>query len=417
MVTESRSDPIPSGTAGKQEKRTGFRAVFSNIGFMLLWLGQLTSQLADRIFVYVLVIIIYKSTSSNLGVAILFLAFGIPSVLVGPWAGILADRLNLKGILVVSDVIRGLLILLAIPLLSGSLIWVFLASLLVYTAAQFFSPAEASTIPELVEKHNLIVANSLFMTTWMASSMVGFGLGAPIVNLLAERRTLETSAILYFISAAVILLIRFKARRASSAKSHVLKDLLTGFEFVRRNLIVRYSLLKLFVATSAGAIISMLAISYAGDILKIGERNFGYLIIVFGAGTFIGMITLERIRHYLKMSTIVVSSFLVSGFTLMVMGQVRDIKIALFLILLLGMANVYITSTIQTILQHRTPRRIRGRVFGVVNMLVNSAFTLPVVLFGVVADIWGIVFAIVLLGAVLLLTGLAGIFLPEFKTV
>lgn len=49
-------------------------------------------------------------------------------------------------------------------------------------------------------------------------------------------------------------------------------------------------------------------------------------------------------------------------------------------------------------------------------MLVNSAFTLPVVLFGIIADLWGILFAISVLGAVVLLMGVAGIFLPKFRT-
>ena len=87
--------------------KTGFGVIFSNLGFMLLWLGQLTSQLADRIFVYVLMIIIYQQTRSNLGVSLPLLAFGIPSVLVGPWAGVLVDRLDRKGILVVTAVARG----------------------------------------------------------------------------------------------------------------------------------------------------------------------------------------------------------------------------------------------------------------------------------------------------------------------
>jgi MFS family permease len=85
--------------------------------------------------------------------------------------------------------------------------------------------------------------------------------------------------------------------------------------------------------------------------------------------------------------------------------------------MLLGLGNIYITSSIQTILQHRIPRRIRGRVFGVQNMLVNSAFTLPVVLFGLIADLWGILFAIALLGVMVLSMGVAGLFLPKFKTV
>jgi MFS family permease len=130
----------------------------------------------------------------------------------------------------------------------------------------------------------------------------------------------------------------------------------------------------------------------------------------------IGMVTLERLRHYFKLGTIVVSSFLLSGAILIWLAFVTNITLALGLILGLGLGNIYITSSIQTILQHKIPRQIRGRVFGVQNMLVNSAFTLPVVLFGAIADFWGVVVAIIVLGAAVLAMGLAGIFLPKFKT-
>ncbi|MCU0640557.1 MAG: MFS transporter [Candidatus Margulisbacteria bacterium] len=394
-----------------------FGAVFSNFGFMLLWLGQLTSQLADRIFVYVLMVIVYQSTRSNLGVSLPLLAFGIPSVLIAPWAGVLVDKLDRKGILVVSDIVRGLLILMIIPLIAKSLLSIFLVSLLIYTAAQFFAPAESSSIPDLVEKHNLIVANSLFMITWMASSVVGLGLGAPIVNLFGEKTTFIVAAALYFFSAVAIVLIPLRPHEPTKSRKEIWADIILGFEFIRRNQVVRYALYKLFVSAAAIATLSVLAISYSSEILKIGERNFGYLIIAVGAGMLVGMVSLEKIRHYLKMGTIVVSSFLASGVVLLWLSRVTDLRLALFLIMLLGLGNIYITSSIQTILQHRIPRRIRGRVFGVQNMLVNSAFTLPVVLFGLIADLWGILFAIALLGVMVLSMGVAGLFLPKFKTV
>ena len=149
-----------------KEKPVGFLTVLSNIGFLLLWLGQLTSQLADRIFVYVLMILVYQLTKSNLGVSLPLLAFGIPSVLVAPWAGVFVDKLDRKWIMVITDVLRGVLILMLIPLISKSVTLIFLVSLLIYSASQFFAPAETSSIPELVDRKNLIIANSLFMITW-----------------------------------------------------------------------------------------------------------------------------------------------------------------------------------------------------------------------------------------------------------
>ncbi|MFA4906127.1 MAG: MFS transporter [Candidatus Margulisiibacteriota bacterium] len=402
----------------ESDRSFGFAAVLGNAGFLMLWLGQITSQLADRVFVYVLMIIIYQLTKSNLGVALPLLAFGIPSVLVSPWAGVFVDKLDRKWIMVISDLLRGLLILLIIPLIFKSVGLIFAVSLLIYSAAQFFAPAETSSIPELVDRKNLIVANSLFMLTWMATSVVGFGLGAPLVNLFEEKGTFVAAAVLYFISAGAVLLVPLKFRQAApNPKGHVWGDIGVAFEFIRRNQVVRYSLYKLFVAATAVATLSLLAIAYANEVLKIGERNFGYLIIAIGVGMLLGMGTLERLRHYVKKGTIVIGSFLFSGVILILLGRVTNVPLATFLIVLLGVGNIYITSSIQTILQNKIPRQLRGRVFGVQNMLINSAFTLPVILFGAVADWWGILIALSALGWMVLLMGVAGIFLPKFKTV
>ena len=175
-----------------------FIKVLSNRSFLVLWFSQLNSQLADRIFVYVLMILAYNLTKSNLGVSVPLLAFGIPSVLFGPLAGVFVDKWNRKAILSITSLMRGLLILLIVPLIEQSLALIFLVSFLIYTATQFFAPAESASIPELVKKKDLIVANSLFMITWMASSVIGFGLGAPLVNYFGNEGTFIFAAALGF---------------------------------------------------------------------------------------------------------------------------------------------------------------------------------------------------------------------------
>lgn len=416
----TEANPVP-GSAGSVPKDAGasFGKVLSNTGFLFLWLGQLNSQLADRLFVYVLMIIAYSLTKSNLGVAVPLLAFGVPSLLFGPLAGVFVDKWDRKGILTITSIIRGGLILLIVPLVEQSLALIFLVSFLIYTVMQFFAPAENASIPELVNKQDLIVANSLFMITWMGASVIGFGLGAPLVNLLGNEKTFVVAAIFYFIAAGAVSLVPLKpiGKSAQKVDSTIKKDLLFGLEFIRRNMIVKYSLIKLFMATSAIAIISLLAISYAKEILGIGAHNFGYLIFAVGVGMFIGMGLLERLRRILTKGTIVVISFIISGLILIFIGRIVDMKIALLLISILGIGNILITSSIQTILQQKIPREIRGRVFGVQNMLINSAFVFPVLIAGIVADIYGVDVALSVLGWGLVVTGLAGIFLPKFRTV
>lgn len=403
----------------KHPDRPHFSSVLSNGGFLMLWLGQLFSQLADRVYIYVLMIIAYSLTRSNIGVAVPLLSFGIPSLLFGSFAGVFADRMDRKGIMIVSAILRGLLILLIIPLVGKSMIFIFLVSFLIYTAAQFFAPAESSSIPDIVEKKNLIVANSLFMITWVGASMLGLGLGAPLVTYLEEKGTFIVAALLYLFAAGVIFLIPLKYKRpgGTTLKFGFFKDFVAGLEFIRRKFIVNYAMIASFVATSAIAVISLLAISYAKEILNIGAKNFGYLIISVGFGMLIGLGLLERLSHFFKKGVLVILGFLVSGSILMLMANISDLKWALGSTFILGVCNIILTSSIQTILQQAVPRKIMGRVFGVQNMLTNSAFVFPVIIWGGIADIWGVVAAFSSLGALILAMGIISIFVPKFRSI
>ncbi|MCX5725864.1 MAG: MFS transporter [Candidatus Saganbacteria bacterium] len=320
--------------------------------------------------------------------------------------------------LVLSDILRGSMVLLIIPLVAKSLVLTFVVSFLIYTVSQFFAPAEASSIPEIVGKKNLIVANSLFMATWMISSILGIGLGAPLVTFFGESLTFTIAAAFYFISAAFIFFVRFRYTPVFKVPlwKTFWSDLIAGLEFIRRNIVVSFSLFKLFIATSALAIIAMLSLTYAKDILHIGERNFGYLIIAVGAGMFIGLAVLGLLSNYLKKGAIVVSSFLFSAIAILLLAKTSNVHFAIFLVVILGLGNILITSTLQTILQSNIPRSIRGRVFGVQNMVINSGFTFPLLIFGAMADYFGLRAAFAVLGAILLLTGIAGIFVPKFRT-
>ncbi len=384
--------------------------MLSNPGFLLLWMGQLLSQLADRIFIYVLMILAYSLTRSNLGVSIPMLSFGIPSILFGSLAGVYSDRLDRKGIMVVSCILRGALILLLVPLVNKSIASIFFVSFFIYTVAQFFAPAESSSIPELVEKKHLIIANSLFVMTWMGASMLGFGLGAPLMNWFGEEGTFVLSATFYIISAGFIFLIplKYQTKSIEATTGDVLHDLKNGFDYIGKSTIIGVSLLKMFISTSALAVVSLLAISYAKEVLMIGERNFGYLVIAAGLGMFAGMAFLGRVSHMFKKSNILMASFLISGIALFLVAAVSDIKIALLLIFVLGVCNILINSSIQTILQSVVPAGMRGRVFGAQNMLINSAFTFPLLIFGSIADVWGIRAAITVLGFTMLAGGSVG---------
>lgn len=396
-----------------------FSAVLCNKNFLFLWIGQILSQLADRVYIYVLVIVAYNLTKTNLGVSVPMLSFGIPSVLFASFAGAYVDRWNRKATLFFSDIVRAALILGLIFFLKDSLVWLFLVSLLIYSAAQFFAPAEASSLAEIVEKENLIVANSLFMTTWMWSSVIGFGIGAPLVVLYGEKMTFAIAAVLYIVSAVSIAFVSIPndGRKIHYTMKSIRHDLLEGFEFIRRSEVILYSLLKMAIVTTALAVISMLAIQFAEKYIGIGARNFGYLVICSGVGMLFGMWSLGRLSHYFKKNLIVFSGFFLAGTALIFLSHTRSVLVSLIACFTLGYGNILINATIQTILAHKTPRSLRGRVFGIQNMIINFAFTAPVVIFGVLADYLGLPLAILVLGIIILMSGFITLIVPKFRTV
>jgi MFS family permease len=177
----------------------GFVPVLRNRNFLALWSGQVFSQMADKVYL-VLVIALVASQFQAAGqtisgwVSAIMIAFTIPAVLFGSVAGVFVDRWSKKGVLVATNLLRGALVLAMPPLLWISKDWGLVAGLpvgfyillgltfLVSTLTQFFAPAEQSVMPLIVERHRLLSANSLYTMTMMASVIVGFAVGEPLLG-------------------------------------------------------------------------------------------------------------------------------------------------------------------------------------------------------------------------------------------
>ena len=357
---------------------------------------------------YILLILVYKLTKSNLGVSIPLLIFGFSAVLFGPSAGVFVDRWNKKHVMVISNLLRGGLTLLIIPFMNHSLIVVFIISFLIFTISQFFAPAETSSIRLLVEKRDLIAANSLFMMTLMTASIIGIGLAAPLTNFFGITYVLIVAAFLHLLSTLATLLISLEHRERQMALGFIslFKELLTGFEFIRRKAVIRGALIKLFFSTSVLAAVCMLSVSFSEKILGIGAANFGYLIFSTGIGMVIGGLFLGRFGHHFKRNRLAHIGFLLAGLALITLSQTQNIWLVFIAIFFLGTGNAFIVTPLQTILHEKVPKVVQGRVFGVQNMFINSAFTFPVVILGEIADLVGLHTIIASLGVLVLLTGL-----------
>ncbi len=162
-------------------EKSSFTAVIANRGFLNLWINQILVQLSFNSLNFALIIWVFKLTDSNTAVSALLLAIYLPAVILGLFSGVLVDVIDRRKIIMAIDFFLSLAFL-SLIFLKGSFPAVLLVTFFVNALGQFYAAAEASAIPIIVTKNQLLVANSLFSATLYSAFLVGFGLAGPLLN-------------------------------------------------------------------------------------------------------------------------------------------------------------------------------------------------------------------------------------------
>src|SRR5207244_10794958 len=156
------------------------RGLLSNRAFLAIWGAQILSQGAANAVTSALIILVAEITHSNTSSSLLLVLAVLPAVLFGIAGGVIVDRTDRRLVLVVTNTLRAATI---IPLLlfGTSLTVAYLVYFMVATVTIFFVPAESATLPAIVPKRNLLVANSLFTFTFNGAFLVGCIILSPTV--------------------------------------------------------------------------------------------------------------------------------------------------------------------------------------------------------------------------------------------
>lgn len=377
---------------------SGFNALLKNRPFLALWVGQVLSQVADKIF-FILLIALLDNYQSAPGMensmrSTLMLTFTLPAILFGSAGGLFVDRFRKKQVLVASDVIRGLLTL-AIPWLPQQFSILLVITFIISTVTQFFAPAEQAAIPILVKRQNLMAANALFTTTMMGALIVGFAVGEPLLSVAISwgkdyGREIFVGS-LYLLAAGIMQLIPFKEEKyinANGAMVHPWSDLKAGLRYLKQNRLVWNAMLQLTILYSVFAALTVLTIDLAADI-GLKSTQFGFLLAAAGVGMVFGAGILghwgERFHH----KPLPLIGFLSMAFVLAVFSFVNSLWLGLGLSALLGVGASLIGVPMQTLIQQQTPAAMHGKVFGFQNNVVNIALSLPLAITGPLTDAAG----------------------------
>ncbi|GAB1541998.1 MFS transporter [Scytonema sp. NUACC21] len=396
---------------------TGFAALLKNRSFMLLWIGQLLSQLADKVLL-VLLVALLKNYQPPLGLAensmysTLMVAFTIPAILFGSAGGIFVDRLPKKLILIGSDVVRGLMILL-IPLLPREFLLLLIVTFAISTVTQFFAPAEQAAIPLLVNRENLMAANALFSSTMMGAMIVGFAIGEPMLSLakalIGEEYGQElTVCALYLLSGALMQPIHFKEYQPTADQEKHINpwtDFKQGLRYLKKNRLVLNAMLQLVGLYCVFAALTVLAIRLAKE-FGLQEKQFGFFLAAAGVGIVLGAAILGHWCDKLHGKPLPLIGFLMMALVLGVFTFTNSLALALGLCAILGIGGALIGVPMQTLIQQHTPPAMHGKVFGFQNHAVNIALSAPLAVTGPITDVLGLRVTLVIMSILVAAVGI-----------
>ena len=439
-MTRAADAPDTSVTAG-----SGALAVFRNSAFLRLWLSQAATQIGGNMVLYGLTVIVVHSTQSNTAVSLLILSFLVPAVLFSAVAGVYVDRIDRRLILIATNILRGLAFV-ALYLVGANLALILVLNVTVSTITVFFAPAEAAMIPVLVRRGQLLAANGIFTLTLNAAFALGFALLGPlVVNLASPEAVILVVAALYFLAAVFCFTLPpsppgngekpslggLVVGEAERAMGSTIAQLREGLDFIRSNRTIGWSLLYLGITASLVGVLGVLGPDFAQSALGLDAKDFAVVVLPLGFGIVTGILLLNAYGRFLPRRRVIEGGLIALGALLAALATAGPISrllqradgpggfdlsgvtsllaVVVVIAFFAGIAYGLVAIPSQTQLQEDLPEDVRGRVFGVLNMLVSVASFLPIIIVGPISDLIGTTAVIVVVAIAVLLAGLASV--------
>ncbi len=394
--------------------------------FRNLWLGQAISQFGDAFYYVVFLFMVKRITGSSAMVGYVGALEALPYLLFSPYAGVLADRMDRRRIMLASDLISGaILALFALSLLVWPKpeTWVLLTVPCILSIVRcFFMPAKSAAIPSLVPTENLLTANALSMTTQSLMPLLGLGMSASVLGALyaiSEKWFFTTAVtvnlISFFLSAYFIFqLPQVIPDRKDVAEKHPMQDFRDGISFVRRRkdltvLLVCLTIFRLMVAPFFVTYVVANERWFDGRPQTLSWFEFSFFALMAVFSVVVGKLKIQRptITFMIGLGGI--------GVLVAAMAFARNFWVFLGLQALCGICVPFADIPIGTYMQSSVPDAFRGRVNALLSMIATGIMPIGMAAAGLIVETVGLPNTFLIMGGGMLAGTMLGFLSPDFR--
>ena len=362
-------------------------SLLRNARFLRLWIGQGTSFVGDAVSMVALVVLVVQITGSASAVGGALVARLLPTI-ASPLAGVIADRVDRRVLLVASDLARAVLVLGLV--FARDLATIYVLVFLMGLARTLFNPTIRAAFPSVVGGGDLTRANALISGTFSTSIMVGPALGGLLVASIGVDAAFLADAVTYLVSAILLSTVPLPhPRRESEEEAGFVRDLRSGFGYLLGA--------RVPLAIVVGAFLTILTINatvpaevfLAKETFGAGDAGYGLLVRLWGGGMVIGSAMMAVLGDRINLVLLYFLSIFVGACALVGTGLAPSFVLALGALTVEGAATGIDNVATDTILQKRVPEAFLGRVFSIRFLGYSAGEALAYLLGGLLVDAVG----------------------------
>lgn len=364
--------------------------------------------------------LLYDLTGNSMLLGALNGLRALPFLVTGPLAGVAADRmdrrkllLQTQSVLIVTALLMGALV--ASPFLH---VWhIFLFTLITGVAWTITEPVRMSMIPGVVPKEDLANAVALNSGGFNLMKVIGPALGGALIAWFGAAENFFLQALAYSGVLAMIYSMHIPAQKFENKSKSALGNLKDGFAYVWSTPAVLALMTLAYVPRIFAVPYQTLMPVFQKDVLQVGPEGLGLLMAAPGVGAVIAVLTLASLGSRIKrQGWLLVGSIVVLGGFLILFSQITWFPLALATLVLVGIFQMLFLASTATILQMMVPDELRGRVLSLY-MLDRGFMPLGALFAGTSAHFIGAPSTVAIMGAiVIVLTLVVAWLVPAVRT-
>ncbi len=372
-----------------------------------------------------------RSPGSTMDMAKILSFTIIPVFIVGPVAGVYVDRWDRRKTMYICDFLRSALIF-TIPFslfYYKSVLPIYGIIFIVFSIARFFVPAKLSIVPDLVEKDDLLIANSLLNVTGMLAAVLGFGISGVLVEWVGAKSGFYLNSLNFLISGVLIFSIPKKFNPLTKdfkelgrqivdvIRKSVFQEIKEGVLYFIKQKDIRLTASIMFMLWSALGAVYTVMIVFVQKVLNSATKDLGLLIMFLGIGLFTGSVFYGRFGQRLSHYKAIFTSLALSGTMLIIftltLNRYPCFFTAALLSFILGVSVSPIMIASNTIIHKASSNEMMGKVFSSLEIVMHLAFLLFMFISSLLAERVPHTLMLIVVGCIFSIVGFINIILKR----